>query len=154
MHSATAPRRNASVPSNRCIEVRTISLKSPRSAISWPRSASAPKVWMSFWVDGSIKVSMDDGSSLETGKREQCLAFVFSEHHVTGQPEHFEQLHCLRIYFGESELRAVFFRDVDDAEKYRDTDTVDELRVAEIDHQRAAAAIELAAALTFDLFSC
>ena len=97
---------------------------------------------------------MDDGSSLESGEREQRLVFVFSEPHVTGQPEHFEQLHCLRVYFGENDLRAALLRDVDDAEKDRDTDTVDELRVAEIDHQRAATAVELTAALTFDLFPC
>jgi len=41
-HSRTAPRRIASVPSRRCNDVRTICMKSPVSAISCPRSASAP----------------------------------------------------------------------------------------------------------------
>jgi len=58
---------------------------------------------------------MDYWSSLKTGKREQCLALVFSEHDVTGQPEHFEQLHGLIVYFGESDLGAVRIGDF----KYR-----------------------------------
>src|ERR1043165_2035373 len=108
---------------------------------------------MSFWVDGSINVSMDYRSSLETGEREQRLVFVFGENNVTSQPEHFKQLHGLFVYFGEDDLRAALFRDVDDAEQDRDADTVDELRIAEIDNQRPTAAVELSTTLAFDLFA-
>ena len=98
-------------------------------------------------------MSMDYRYGLETGKGEQCLAFVFGEHNMTGQPEHFEQLHGLIVYVGEGDLCAALFRDVDDAEQDRDADTVDELRITEIDNQRTTAAVELATALAFDLFS-
>src|SRR6185369_413338 len=108
---------------------------------------------MSFWVESSINVSMDDGRSLKIRDREQRLAFILCERNVTGQSEHFEQLHCLSVYFREDDLRAALFRDVDNSEEDRNTDTVNELRIAEIDHQRATAAIKLAAALAFDLFS-
>ena len=97
---------------------------------------------------------MDDGRSLKIRDREQRLAFILRERNVTGQSEHFEQLHCLRVYFGESDPRAAFLRDVDDAEKDRDPDAVDEFRIAEIYHQRVAAAVELTATLPLDLFPC
>ena len=96
---------------------------------------------------------MDERRGLETGKREQRLAFISCERNVTGQSEHIEQLHCLTVYFREDDLCAALLSDVYNSEENRDADTVDEFRVAEVYHQRAAATVELAAALTFDLFS-
>ena len=95
---------------------------------------------------------MDERRGLETGKREQRLAFIFCKRNVTGQSEHIEQLHCLTVYFREDDLCAALLSDVYNSEEDRDADTVNELCIAEINHQRATAAVDVAAALTFDLF--
>jgi hypothetical protein len=86
-------------------------------------------------------------------KIQNCLSFVLREYNMAGQSKHFEQLDCLIVDIGEDDLRAALFSDVDDAEENRDSDTVDELGVAEVNNQRAATAIQLPATLTLDLFT-
>ena len=96
---------------------------------------------------------MDYGSSLESGKRQQRFVLVFRKYNMPRQTKHFEELDGLSVYFRESDLRAALLRNVDDSEEDRDTDTIHQLRIAEVDDQRAATSIELPAALTFDFFT-
>jgi hypothetical protein len=72
---------------------------------------------------------------------------------MAGQSKHLEQLDCLIVDIGEDDLRAALFGDVDDAEENRYSDTVNELGVAEINHEGAAPAAELPATLALNLFS-
>jgi hypothetical protein len=60
---------------------------------------------------------VDYGSSLKTRKIHKCFSFVFREHNMAGQSEHFEQLDCLIVDFGKDNTRAALFGDVDDAEE-------------------------------------
>ena len=78
---------------------------------------------------------------------------VLGEGYVAGQSEHFEQLDCLIVHFREDDACAALFSDVDDAEKNRYPDTINQLGIAEIYHQRAATAVELPAAFSLDLFT-
>jgi hypothetical protein len=71
---------------------------------------------------------------------------------MAGQSEHLEQLYRLIIDIGKDNLRAALFGDVDDAEENRNTDTVDEFGVAEINNQRAATAVQLPATFALNFF--
>lgn len=72
---------------------------------------------------------------------------------MAGQPKHVEQLDGLIVNVGKNDLRAALFSDVDDAEENRDSDTVNEFGVAEIDNEGAAATLELPPTLALDPFS-
>jgi hypothetical protein len=71
---------------------------------------------------------------------------------MAGQSKHLEQLYGLMVDIGKDDLRAALFGDVDDAEENRDTDTVDEFGVAEINNQCAATTLELPPTFTLDPF--
>ena len=68
------------------------------------------------------------------------------------QSEHLEQFNGLIVDIGKDDLGAAPLSDVNDAEENRDSDTVDEFGVAEINNERAAATIELPATLALNLF--
>ena len=72
---------------------------------------------------------------------------------MAGQSKHLEQLDCLIVDIGEDDLRAALFGDVDDAEEDRDSDTINQFGVAEINNEGAATAIQLPATLALDLFT-
>lgn len=93
--------------------------------------------------------------TLRRGRRKagESFLFIFGKHYVARQAQHLEELHCLVVYVGEHDERAILFRDVDYAEQDGDTDAVDELRVAEIDYQRAGAGIELLLTFPLDSFA-
>ena len=69
------------------------------------------------------------------------------------QSKHVEQLDGLIVNIGKDNLRAALFGDVNDAEKNRDSYTVNEFGVAEINHEGAATARQLPATFAFDLFT-
>ena len=96
---------------------------------------------------------MDYGSSLEAGKRQQRFVLVFRKYNMPRQTKHVEELDGLTVYFREGDFRATLLRNVNDSEEDRDTDTVHQLSIAEVDDQRTATAIQLPAALTFDFFT-
>ncbi|HEU4834442.1 MAG TPA: hypothetical protein VFS90_08510 [Pyrinomonadaceae bacterium] len=96
---------------------------------------------------------MDYGSSsLKTRKAGESFSFVFREYNMAGQSKHLEQLYGLIVDIGKDDLRAILFGDVDDAEENRDSDTVDEFGVAEINNERTAATIKLPATFALNLF--
>ena len=66
---------------------------------------------------------------------------------------HLEQFRCVAVHVGENQSRVVPFRRIDHAHKNRDTDTVNQFGVSEIDHQNAASHLELSAAFSLDLFA-
>jgi len=92
-------------------------------------------------------------SSLKKRKIDKCFSFVLRKYNMAGQSKHLEQLYGLIVDIGKDDLRAALFGDVDDAEENRDTDTVDEFGVAEINDQRAATAVQLPSTLALDLFT-
>jgi hypothetical protein len=78
---------------------------------------------------------------------------ILGERHVAGQPQHLKQLHRLVVYVGENNQGPAFLRNIDDAEKDRDADTVNQLGVAEVDDQRTAPGIELLLTFPLDPFA-
>lgn len=62
------------------------------------------------------------------------------------QSEHKEELRGVIVDVAEAEARFSFFRRVNHAQQNRDADAVDDLGVAEIDHERAATVLQSVAA--------
>jgi hypothetical protein len=79
--------------------------------------------------------------------------FISGERHMSGQPQHLEQLNRLVVYVGENHERPAFLRNIDDAEEDRDADAVNQLGIAEIYDQRAATGIKLLLTFTLDPFA-
>lgn len=79
--------------------------------------------------------------------------FIPGERHVARQPKHLKQLYRLVVYVRENNQRAAFFRNVDDPEKDRNADTVNQFGVAEVYYQRTAAGIKLLLTLPLDPFA-
>jgi hypothetical protein len=96
---------------------------------------------------------VDYGSSLITRKIHEGFSFIFRENNVAGQSEHFEQLDCFVVHFRKGDARAALFGDVDDSEENRDTDTVNQFGIAEINDESTATATQLPATLALDLFT-
>jgi hypothetical protein len=69
------------------------------------------------------------------------------------QAKHLKELHGLTVYIRKSDLRATLLRNVNDSEEDRDTDAVDQLRITEVDHQRAATTVQLPATFMLNFFT-
>ena len=74
--------------------------------------------------------------NIELCQRTQSLLFVLCQRDVTGQPQHLEKLYGLLVNVRENKLRPDTFGGIYDAQKNRDTDTVNQLGVSEIDDER------------------
>ena len=88
--------------------------------------------------------------SSKTGER---FLFILGEHNVTRQSQYLEELDRLTVDVREDYQRAALFCDVDDAEQDGNADAIYEFGVAEIDHQRAGAGIQLLLTLALDSFA-
>jgi hypothetical protein len=96
---------------------------------------------------------VDHRRSLKLRKIQKRFSFILREYNMAGQPKHVEQLDGLIVNIRKDNLRAALFSDVDDSEENRDADTVNELCIAEINNERAAATLQLPSTLMLDLFS-
>ena len=83
----------------------------------------------------------------------ECFLFILGEHDMSRQTEHFKQLRRFVIHVGENNKGAALFRDVNDAQQDGDANAVDELGVAEVDHERACTRFKLLFALPLDPFA-
>src|ERR1044072_9515788 len=96
---------------------------------------------------------MDYGGGLITGEIHQCFAFIFCKYNVAGKAEHVKQVDRRVLKFREDDRGAGFLCEFDYPQTDRDTDAVDLLRIAKIDHQRTATTTELPATFTLNLFT-
>jgi hypothetical protein len=97
--------------------------------------------------------SVDYRSSLETGEIQEGFVFILRKQNMAGQTKHFEQRDCLIVYFGKNDAGAALFRNVDDPEEDRDTDTVNEFGLAKVNDECPATAIQTSPALTLNFFT-
>ena len=78
---------------------------------------------------------------------------ISGQRDMARETQHLEELHRLIIKVGEDHPSAVFFRHVDNAQKNRYPDAVDQLSVAKINYQRPTSGIKLSLALVLDPFA-
>ena len=96
---------------------------------------------------------MDCRSSIETGEIREGFVFILRKYNVAGQAKYFEQRDCLVVYFGKNDAGAALFRNVNDPEEDRDTDTVNEFGLAKVNDERPATTTQLSPALTLNFFT-
>src|SRR5918999_3232189 len=93
---------------------------------------------------------MSGGCRRELFQSGERVLFAVGEDDEARQAEQLEELERVRAHAGEGDARAAPLGLVDDAEQDRDADAVDQLRVAEVDDERAAAPLHPLQTLALD----
>src|SRR5215207_11288235 len=95
-------------------------------------------------------LSVPGGCRREIFERGERVLLAVGEEDEARQAEQIEELERVQAHVGEGDARAAPLRLVDDAEQDRDADAVDQLRVAEVDDERAAAPLHPRHTLALD----
>src|SRR5215212_6284852 len=93
---------------------------------------------------------MPGGCRRKLFERGERILLAVGEDDEAREAEQLEELERVRAHAGEGDARAAPLGLVDDAEQDRDADAVDQLRVAEVDDERAAAPLHPRQALALD----
>src|SRR5215208_8102820 len=109
-----------------------------------PRCRGSRRLFTIYWP------SVPGGCRREIFERGERLVVAVGEDDEARQAEQLEELERVQTHVGEGDARAAPLGLVDDPEQDRDADAVDQLRVAEVDDERAAAPLDPRQALALD----